>query len=156
MQTKSSDKSTSSAAPVAGTPWNPTWWKEETHGSAWDRVKEAMTRDWQQTKHDLAQKAGHALNQTVVDTVKQIVGKEPLPPIDRPNPPKVIGELSEDEQPIRYGFGARHEYGQQHPTWSPELETKLKADWMADSNKVGRSWQQVQSQIRYGYEHMPS
>ena len=27
--------------------WRPSWWKAEVHGSAWERVREAMQRDWQ-------------------------------------------------------------------------------------------------------------
>ena len=38
--------------------WQPAWWKEE-HAGAWDRVKEAMRRDWEQTRHDLHVKGGH-------------------------------------------------------------------------------------------------
>jgi hypothetical protein len=29
--------------------WQPKWWTEETHGSAWSHVKEAIKRDWEQT-----------------------------------------------------------------------------------------------------------
>src|SRR5882757_7814095 len=31
---------------------NPTWWSQENE-TAWNRVKMAMKRDWDQTKHDL-------------------------------------------------------------------------------------------------------
>ena len=58
------------------------------------RIKEALRRDWYQTKHDLHVKGGHELNQKIEDTVEEIQGIKPLPPIDRPNPPKVIGEAS--------------------------------------------------------------
>ena len=30
---------------------NPNWWSKE-YDSAWDRVKAAFRRDWEQTKHD--------------------------------------------------------------------------------------------------------
>src|SRR5581483_8090792 len=50
--------------------WQPAWWNDG-HASAWERVKEAMRRDWEQTKHDLHLKGGHELNQGVKDTVKQ-------------------------------------------------------------------------------------
>ena len=44
--------------------WQPAWWNDN-HASAWDRVKEAMRRDWEQTKHDLHIKGGHELNQDI-------------------------------------------------------------------------------------------
>ncbi len=47
-------------------------------GSTWKRIKEAMRRDWEQTKHDFDKKAGRDLDQNVGDTVKQIAGKEPI------------------------------------------------------------------------------
>ena len=49
----------------------PTWWND-AQMTAWDRVKEAMRRDWQQTKHDIGMKSGHYLHQNAEDTVKQV------------------------------------------------------------------------------------
>ncbi|ATB31478.1 hypothetical protein [Melittangium boletus] len=49
------------------------------------KVKEALKRDWEQTKHDLNKKKGTDLNQDVGDTVKQATGKEPVPPPFVPN-----------------------------------------------------------------------
>ena len=56
---------------------NPRWWRED-HTSAWGRIKEAMRRDWEQTKHDFNKKAGAELNQDAGDTLKQMAGKEPV------------------------------------------------------------------------------
>jgi hypothetical protein len=64
----------------------PSWWTEERHGSAWGRVKEAMKRDWEQTKHDL-RLGGRELGQDVDDTVKQAAGKEAIPSRAVPNAP---------------------------------------------------------------------
>ena len=50
-----------------------------------DDVKDALKRDWEQTKHDLPGMEGKDLNQDVDDTVKQATGKEPTPPEDQPN-----------------------------------------------------------------------
>lgn len=66
----------------------PAWWNDQ-HNSAWDRVKEAMRRDWEQTRADFG--GGRDLNQNVVDTVLQAVGSEPLPAPSvktRPDDPK--------------------------------------------------------------------
>lgn len=49
------------------------------------QVKEALKRDWEQTKSDLTgHKKGQDLDQNVGDTVKQATGKEPLPPRGEP------------------------------------------------------------------------
>ncbi len=69
---------------------NPAWWTDK-HTSAWERVKEAFRRDWEQTKADFSSTSGRDLNQNVGDTVKQAVGSAPIPPPDvqtRPADPK--------------------------------------------------------------------
>ena len=48
-------------------------------------AKEALKRDWEQTKHDFNKKKGQDLNQNVGHTVKQAVGKETPPPRNIPN-----------------------------------------------------------------------
>lgn len=50
-----------------------------------ERAKQALKRDWEQTKHDFNGDAGRELNQDAGDTVKQSVGKTAVPPLDRPN-----------------------------------------------------------------------
>ena len=57
---------------------NPNWWND-THASAWERTKEALRRDWEQTKADFSS-GGTDLNQNVTDTVKQAAGSQPVPP----------------------------------------------------------------------------
>lgn len=49
------------------------------------KVKEALKRDWEQTKHDFNKKAGRELNQDVDDTVKQATGADPVPPRNIPS-----------------------------------------------------------------------
>jgi hypothetical protein len=51
------------------------------------KVKEALERDWEQTKHDITRK-GRDLDQDVPDTLRQGAGKEPIPPEGVPNPSK--------------------------------------------------------------------
>ena len=48
---------------------HPKWW-DDNKTSSWDRTKDAMKRDWEQTKHDFGGKAPD-LDQDVNDTVKQ-------------------------------------------------------------------------------------
>jgi hypothetical protein len=49
------------------------------------KAKEALERDLEQTKADMPGVEGRDLDQNVDDTVKQAMGKEPVPPADTPN-----------------------------------------------------------------------
>jgi hypothetical protein len=66
---------------------HPTWWTGEDD-SIWDRVKEALKRDLEQTRADLHLSKGRELHQTALDTVKQALGIEPLPLPHQPNTPR--------------------------------------------------------------------
>jgi hypothetical protein len=133
--------------------WQPSWWKEEKHGSAWERVKEALHRDWEQTKKDL-HVGGHELNQDIRDTVKQAAGKQSIPPNEGLNPPKVIGDWDDDvEVPMGYGYSAGQEYGAAHARWDGDLEEKLKAEWERGREGARRDWDEVKQFVREGYEH---
>lgn len=135
------------------TNWQPSWW-DNSHEGAWERVKEAMKRDWEQTKQDLQLPHGHELNQGVMDTLKQSIGSEPIPPADQPNPPKVIGSWDEAEVPMGYGYTARHHFGSEHPVWNEGIEQRLRAEWEADKLGVARQpWPEVKPLIRRGYEY---
>jgi hypothetical protein len=130
--------------------WQPAWWNDG-HASTWERVKEAMRRDWQQTKHDVGMKSGHELNQSLADTTRQMTGKEPMPSIERANPPKVIGDWNDVELPIEYGYSARSHY-KAHSKWTDDLESTLKKEWSAGADKTGRAWEDVRDYVKYGFE----
>jgi len=75
----------------------PAWWTDK-HTTAWDHVKGALERDWEQSKADLSRNGGRKLNQTVGDTLKQSTGSEPIPPLDmktRPTDPKAATKEEE-------------------------------------------------------------
>lgn len=133
------------------TNWHPTWWNDSNH-SAWDRIKEAIQRDWEQTRHDLKLSGGHELNQGASDTIKQAMGKEPIPAGDRPNPPKVIGSWAEAEMPVGYGYGARQKYGADHPVWNEGIELRLRSEWDATPHASTLPWRDVRLLVRHGYE----
>ena len=57
---------------------NPKWWTTENE-TAWDRVKLAFQRDWDQTKHDLGGDEPET-RQNISHTVKQAGGTETIPP----------------------------------------------------------------------------
>ena len=130
--------------------WRPVWWTEETHGSGWERVKEALHRDWEQTKKDL-HLGGHELNQSAKDTVKQATGKQGIPVNDAPNPPKVIGDWDDVELPMGYGYSARQQYGAEHQDWDDNLEGKLKTEWESAKDGTQRGWNDVKEFVRHGY-----
>lgn len=124
----------------------PAWWSDR-YDSAWERVKAALARDFEQTKRDFGSDQSTELNQDVGDTVKQAMGKAPIPPKNVPNPP----------DPDEWAGGARYGYGagladtwRQHNAWSDDLETSLRRDW--EGMKSGRSWDQVKDRVRTGFE----
>ena len=47
---------------------HPQWWSTQ-QTSTWERVKEALARDWEQTKADFSNEYGKDLDQDAVDTV---------------------------------------------------------------------------------------
>lgn len=129
---------------------DPQWWSPE-HASAWDRVKAALRRDWEQTKADFSKTSGRELNQDIGDTVKQAVGSQPIPPAQQPNPPDVDEKSwDKDEPALRYGYGARSYYGQTYSDWDDRLEGKLREEWT--DLKTGRTWDEVKSSVRRGWD----
>ena len=129
---------------------NPTWWTNN-HSSAWDKVKDAFHRDWEQTKADFSKKSGQELNQNVGDTVKQAAGKETIPPdhVANAHNDKMHKDYEAAEPALRYGFGASSQFAD-HKSWDDKLETKLSTDW--DNLKTGRTWNDVKTHIRTGWD----
>lgn len=126
---------------------NPKWWTPE-NDSAWDRVKEAMKRDWDQTKHDFG---GHEpdTNQTIGHTVKQVSGTETIPP-------RGVVTYEEWEPAYRFGYGARQRYGKEmdeYEDWDEELETNLRRDWETIASNRKQTWMQDRAAIRYGWDY---
>jgi hypothetical protein len=127
---------------------NPKWWNEE-HESTWSRVKAAMKRDWEQTKADVSSK-GRELDQDVDDTVKQAAGKQAIPPLSQPN--RDDDDWDRVEEGYRYGVGARSQYGAQHAEWDDRVESKLREEWR--DMKSGRTWDEVRSAVRRGWDRV--
>ncbi len=122
---------------------SPRWWNEQTT-SGWDRVKEALRRDWEQTKADFSDTKGQELNQDAGDTVKQALGKQPIPPRGAPN-----SDWDQVEPGLRYGWGAASQY-QEHTDWDDNVESKLKEEW--NDLKSGRTWDEIKGSVRRGWE----
>jgi hypothetical protein len=132
--------------------WHPKWWTKDQHESHWERIKEALRRDWEQTKVDL-KGYGTGLDQEIDDTVKQAVGKEPIPPGNEPNlhrPHSVTRPVWQDvEEPIKYGVGVRDQYGAK---WDDTLEGTLKTEWESVKHGSRRTWSEVRHFVRHGYD----
>jgi hypothetical protein len=124
------------------------WWTGRDAG-VWDRVKEALRRDWEQTKFDLGL-GGHQLNQTTQTTLRQVSGEVLVPPIDRPNPSRIIAEWDDVQLPIEYGYVARRFFGGQYPEWNSALERRLEHDWQGPM-----AWKDAVIFVRHGYELKP-
>jgi len=122
--------------------YNAAWWTTE-HDTSWERTKEAFRRDWEQTKHDLGGKSPD-LDQDIPDTVKQAVGKEPIPPRNTPN-------FDAYEPAFRFGHGAHRQFGTKYPAWNDDLERNLRNDWSAAHDDV--EWARQRDAIRRGYEY---
>ena len=126
--------------------WRAPWWKEETHGVAWDRVKDAIRHIWEQDK---------ALPITRVEG--ETLGhhretKPNAPARERAAPARAIGNWTDAEIAFGYGYGARRHFATEHPTWSSELEGKLRGDWDAARSQVRCSWEDARPLVRHGYD----
>jgi hypothetical protein len=129
---------------------NPSWWTTK-HSQGWDKVKDAIHRDWEQTKADFSKTKGQQINQGVGDTVKQAVGKEAIPPdhVANMHSDKLHKAYEDAEPALRYGYGASSQFTE-HGTWDDKLEKKLSTDW--DNLKTGRAWSAVKTHVKTGWE----
>jgi hypothetical protein len=125
---------------------NPGWWNSETE-SDWDRVKEAMKRDWVQTQHDLGADQPD-LNQKIGNTLRQAGGKEAVPPAGEPN-------YDDSELAYRFGYGAHVHFGDDYPDWDEDLEEFLQEEWEQLPSHQRRTWMEDRAAIRYGWEYQP-
>ena len=133
---------------------DPGWWSEQ-HTSAWERIKAAFRRDWEQTKADMPGSAGRDLNQNVGDTLKQAAGSAPIPPANQATRPDyddrpTAGDWERDEGAHRYGFGAQRQYGREHADWDDRLESKLREEWT--DLRTGRTWDETRAAVRRGWD----
>ena len=121
----------------------PSFWTDEQQ-SAWDRVKEALHRDWLQTKSDLHLSGGADLDQTAKDTMKQAAGKQPPATT-------VEGRVGWDaaRHAMRLGHGAAT-FWSWESTWTSELESRMRGEWEALDNGV--AWEHARPLVLRGWE----
>jgi hypothetical protein len=122
---------------------NPSWWTDE-NDSGWNRVKNALRRDWDQTKHDFGGDEPDT-DQNVKNTLRQAAGKEAIPP---------RRQLAYDdvEPAVRFGYGARSKYRADYADWNDELEASLREDWSEIAPDRKQSWREDRAAIHYGWD----
>ena len=130
----------------------PTWWNRQ-YDSAWERVKDALRRDLDQTKADVGMSTGQELNQGVADTVRQAVGAQEIPPEHIPNmeaPRPLI-----DDDAARYGYGAGlSEAYRPHGAWGEDTEDRMRREWHGMG--ADRPWESVRDSARRGFDYARS
>lgn len=130
----------------------PAWYTKDDD-SAWERIKAAFRRDWQQTKHDFGGDEPD-LNQQVGDTVSQATGSKPIPPANTKT--QHVDETGNvytenDEPAYKYGYAAYRHFGNECD-WCDDTESRLRSDWADDEDwarrrcAVKRGWQ-------YAHDH---
>lgn len=106
--------------------------------SAWERVKEAIRRDWEQTLYDLQIEGGHELNQGLADTIKQAAGRQPIPRRNQPNPRNGLRDWGAVDEPI--GYGARPAEDPEQAARYEDIETTLRSEWPGGNRKLVDRW----------------
>lgn len=109
----------------------PSWFTDE-HENGWNRVKQAFSNDWEQTKHDFGSKSARDLDQDVPDTIKQATGSE--------------DSFDRHEPAFKFGYAAQRNYRSKFKTWTNELENKLRGDY-------GTNFDRDRDDIRRAYEY---
>jgi hypothetical protein len=122
---------------------NPSWWTDENE-SSWERVKSALKRDWDQTKHDFGGDEPDT-NQKMRNTIHQASGKEAIPPRRQP-------AYDDLEPAVRFGYGARSKYGTDYTDWDDKLEANLRKDWEMIAPDRKQAWREDRAAIRYGWD----
>lgn len=105
---------------------DPTWFEENHRESFWTRIAHALHRDWQQTLHDINPRAGEELEQSFVDTLRQMAGSQPPPIAGEPTSVHHETEAENRQRAMHFGYQAA---GHFPGPWSPQVETMLEEEW---------------------------
>jgi hypothetical protein len=73
-----------------------------------------------------------------------------MPPTDRANPPRVIGEWQDVEGFVEYGYAAGTHY--KTTSCSDGVEDMLKDERSAAPDATGHPWEDVRDHVRRGFE----
>jgi hypothetical protein len=128
---------------------NPAWQHDDNN--AWDRVKAALRRDWDQTRYDFGATFGQNLHQNIGNTVAQASGNESIPARHTAN----LEQGWSDEAAVRYGYSAAQSpnYRDQHE-WNSAVEAQLQQGW--EAMNADRPWADARVAVRYGWTRSPN
>lgn len=122
---------------------NPIWWNQ-MHDRAWERVKDAFKRNWNQKNYEYGV---HPEVDQSRHTAKELTNRNVLNILSR------LAFYEEAEPAYCFGYGARLHYGVRFSEWNVELEFRLKADWeMADRRRRSR-WLQDRELVLRGWDY---
>lgn len=111
-------------------------------GSTWERVKDALRRDWDQTRLDFRLKFGQEMDEPMSDS--------PAPAAARERPADAPCLTWSDEDAVRFGYDAgRSAPGVDPGAWNIALEAALQREW--EAQVTGRPWSDVRLAVRYGW-----
>lgn len=143
-------------------------------------MKEALRRDWEQTRNDLSGgRAGKDLNQNLDDTVAQAAGNRTIPPRDTPNPldgPELARKVENAQRAMRAAERTfeteSHDAARrlvpdwstaERPVrfgysaalhyggrWSPEAEGRIRSEWT--DLDPDTDWEQVRDEVKFAWE----
>jgi hypothetical protein len=116
---------------------NPSWW-DASHDFAWDHVKRAMKYHWDRAQTQIYLQGVIAFN--------PITGERMLLPSNQ----SIFDEL---ESAFRFGFGARMEYGDDHPQWDTDLEIRLAREWCHLNPARLQTWELDREAVRYAWNY---
>jgi hypothetical protein len=116
--------------------WNPPYWHPLRHGVAWAQVGLAYRREVEAYRR----RQTHAFGD-LPDTFRHA---RPLDEVlDDTDDLRLI------EAGVRYGFCARHEYGELYSAWDPVVEARLEHEWSEAA--TGVSFAQLREYVRLGW-----
>lgn len=127
----------------------PRWWVERDE-TTWGRIKEAFRRDWVQTKFDLTDgRSGEELDQGLIDTLKQMAGRDPLPPKNEPTGVHLeIAYPPLASRAFELGYNAAgHVTGE----WNPQVESMLRDEWQTIAPDA--FWTNHRAAVYLGWRH---
>jgi general stress protein 26 len=110
----------------------------------WERAKEALIRDWEQTKFDLGAPDALPLSQSLTDTLRQASGEQTLPPRNVPNRHGRIDA-------VRFGYLSASALFPDPVPWSLAIESELERRWLREGADF--DWDLALPHVRYGWEY---
>ncbi|MFI5298000.1 MAG: hypothetical protein ACHREM_07870 [Polyangiales bacterium] len=128
---------------------NPAWWTER-HQTAWERVKDAIKRDWRKMKGAVGHPIGHEPDGVGASTASR--GANGVRDLSVHLPSK-SRSWKDAEPAVRFGGGARA-YFAEDTEWDTDLDRRLAVEWTRFY--PNRPWYQERDDARHGWEGMAS